>query len=100
MRFSALVVFSVILAPAAAAQSVAGRVTDRASSEVIAGVVVSGLDSSRAVIARTVTDRASGYRLTLVPGIVRLQFRRIGYAPVEVALRDSVGGRIDATMIR
>ncbi|MEO5569271.1 MAG: carboxypeptidase regulatory-like domain-containing protein [Gemmatimonadaceae bacterium] len=99
---SAIAIALVILGPAGlGAQAMTGRVIDRTTNEAIAGVVVSAVDSSRRVIiARTVTDQANGYRLPIAEGMARLQFRRIGYAPMEVTLRDSVNGRIDVTLTR
>jgi hypothetical protein len=90
-----------LAAAAAGAQSISGRVLDRATGEALGGVVVSGFDSSGAkVVARAITDRINGYRLAALPGMASLQFRRIGYAPVTARLRDSVDGRIDVRMAR
>ena len=96
-----LVSLALVLATSAGAQqAVSGRVTDRTSGTPVAGVVVSALDASGAPVVRTVTDSASGYRIMLMPGITRLNFRRIGYSPTDVALTDSVNGRIDVTLTR
>jgi hypothetical protein len=52
------------------------------------------------LLTRAVTDSASGYHIAVLPGMVRLSFRRIGYSPTEAALKDSVNGRIDVVMSR
>ena len=91
---------AVWIAAVAQAQSIAGRVTDRTSGFPVAGVVVSALDASGAPLVRAVTDSASGYRIILVPGAVKLHFRRIGFSPAEVAIADSVNGRIDVVLTR
>lgn len=95
-----LLALSVGFSTLAQAQSISGRVTDRVSGIPVAGVVVSALDSSGVPLARSVTDSASGYRITVTPGMTRLNFRRIGYLPADVALRDTVAGRIDVTLSR
>lgn len=82
------------------AQTVVGRVTDRTTGFAIAGVVVSGIDANREMVARAVTDSASGYRLPVMPGMVALQFRRIGFSPLTVSLADSANGRIDVFLTR
>jgi hypothetical protein len=87
-------------ATAAQAQTVSGRVTDRTSGIPVAGVVVSALDGKGTTLVRAVTDSASGYRITLVPGAVTLHFRRIGFSPAQVPIGDSVGGRIDVVLRR
>ena len=72
------------LAPALGAQSVRGVVTRGATP--IPGVVVQLLDSTAAIVARTLTDDAGVYRL-LAPrsGTYRLSTRRIGFAPTTSA---------------
>src|SRR4051794_2355234 len=73
---------SLCLATALPAQQlVQGRITDQTSAFPLAGVVVSGVDSAGETLARTVSDSASGFRLPLLAGMIKLQFRRIGYAP-------------------
>jgi hypothetical protein len=88
------------LTSVAQAQTVSGRVTDRTSGFPVAGVVVSALDANGAPLVRAVTDSASGYRITIVPGAVKLHFRRIGFSPAQVAIADSVNGRIDVILTR
>ncbi len=93
--------FALLILPSFAwAQTIQGRVTDRTSGAPIAGVVVSAHDSLGATIARTVTDTGSGYRISIPRGVVRLQFRRIGFSPAQAGLRDTTGGRLDLTMSR
>lgn len=95
-----LLLVSFAFATVGEAQTITGRVTDRTSGAPVAGVVVSGLDTAGAALIRAVTDSASGFRLQLTAGVEKLQFRRIGYLPAEVALKDSVGGRIDVVLTR
>ena len=95
-----LVVVGLVAAGAANAQTIAGRVTDRTSGNPVAGVVVSALDANGNALARVVTDSASGYRVPLVIGIVKLHFRRIGYSPTDAAIADSANGRLDVVMTR
>ena len=95
-----LIVVTLGLATLAEAQTVSGRVTDRTSGMPVAGVVVSALDASGQPLVRAVTDSASGYRIMLVPGAMKLHFRRIGFSPVQVAIGDSVNGRIDVVLSR
>lgn len=99
-RSLALLLYVGAAAAPAAAQTVSGRVTDRTSGFPVAGVVVSALDSSGTLLTRAVTDSASGYHIAVLPGMVRLSFRRIGYSPAEAALKDSVNGRIEVVMSR
>jgi hypothetical protein len=84
----------------ARAQTISGRVTDRTSGVPVAGVVVSAVDARGEPLIRAVTDSATGYRITLVGGAVRLHFRRIGFSPAQVALSDTLNGRIDVVLTR
>jgi hypothetical protein len=85
---------------AQAQQVIQGRVTDRTSGMPVAGVVVSAVDAQGNPVSRAVSDSVSGYRIAVAPGAVKLQFRRIAFAPVEAALRDTVNGRIDVVLTR
>jgi hypothetical protein len=85
---------------AAQAQTISGRVTDRTSGIPVAGVVVSALDAAGVPLVRTVTDSVSGYRMPLLAGAVKLNFRRIGFSPAQVAITDAVDGRIDVILTR
>jgi hypothetical protein len=100
MRVSAFILIA-CLAATAGAQTIAGRVVDRGTTQPIGGVVVSGIGATGdQVIARSVSDRINGYRIAIRPGMTALTFRRIGYAPMRVALSDAVNGRIDIAMTR
>ena len=89
-----------VVASIASGQQIQGRVTDRTSGVPVAGVVVSALDANGTLVARAITDSVSGYRITIVPAATKLQFRRIGFAPAEAALRDTVNGRLDIVLNR
>ena len=95
-----LAALSLGLATLARAQTVSGRVTDRTSGMPVAGVVVSALDANGQPLVRAVTDSASGYRILLVPGALKLHFRRIGFSPAQAAVADTVNGRIDVVLSR
>jgi hypothetical protein len=99
-RSLALLLYAGAVATPAAAQTVAGRVTDRTSGFPVAGVVVSALDSAGTALTRAVTDSASGYRMLIPAGVARFSFRRIGYSPAEASLKDTVNGRLEITMSR
>ena len=90
----------VATASALGAQMVTGRVTDQTSGVNVAGVVVSAIDANGTLLARTLTDSASGYHMPVVPAMAKLQFRRIGFSPATVALADSVNGRLDVVLVR
>lgn len=90
----------VLIASAGSAQTIGGRITDRTAGISLAGVVVSGLDANGITLARSVSDSASGYRIPIMPGMLRLQFRRIGYTPATLALSDSANGRLDVVLSR
>jgi hypothetical protein len=81
-------------------QGISGTVTDRTSGLPIAGVVVTAVDARKVVLVRAVTDARNGYRIAAVPGIDRLEFRRIGFSPRSVSIIDSVAGRLDVVMNR
>jgi hypothetical protein len=95
-----LIAVTLGLATLARAQTVSGRVIDRTSGLPVAGVVVSALDASGQPLVRAVTDSASGYRIALMPGAMKLHFRRIGFSPAQVGIADSVNGRIDVVLSR
>jgi hypothetical protein len=78
--------------PAPEPTVVAGRVTDAASAEPLAGVVLS-LEGSA---LRTLTDSVGRYRLLAVPpGPQVLYVRRIGYAPARVSLEVPASGTLE-----
>src|SRR5512141_1301066 len=72
------------------AQRVHGVLRDSTSAEPLSGAVVSVVDSSGAVTARSVADGAGTFALDAGPRTARLRFIRIGYAPTELQLP---GGR-------
>ncbi|MGH7621533.1 MAG: carboxypeptidase-like regulatory domain-containing protein, partial [Gemmatimonadaceae bacterium] len=94
-----------LAAPGARAQTVRGLVVDAAASPV-PGVVVLLVDSSAAVVARSLTNDRGEYRLTArAAGTYRIRTMRIGYRPVvsdAVALRAgaTVGRRIELSGVR
>lgn len=104
MRLPVSVALAAVVAIAApsrsAAQIVAGRVTDQTSGTPVAGVVVSAVSAGGDVLVRAVTDSASGFRIAVAPGMVKLQFRRIGFSPATRALADTVNGRLDVVLER
>src|SRR5215213_6453548 len=95
-----LIAVSLGLASLGEAQTISGRVTDRTSGLPVAGVVISALDASGQPLVRAVTDSASGYRIILMPGAMKLHFRRIGFSPAQIRIADSVNGRIDVVLSR
>lgn len=89
-----LIVMALLIAPAAAgAQSVAGRVTDRASGLPLPGMLVALVDSAGSSIASAMTDEGGRYQL-LAPaaGTYRLRAAAIGFlSEVSPELRLAAG---------
>jgi hypothetical protein len=83
-----------LLGVAAQAQTIRGATSDSSTGAPIGGVVISQLDSRGVVLVRSLTDRST-FTVELVPGATRLQFRRIGFAPVETPV-----GRADHIEVR
>jgi hypothetical protein len=68
------------------AQTVEGRVMDRANDKPISEVSVSVLNGSGRVVARTTADSAGHFAMDVrSPGAYRLRAARIGYRPVTSA---------------
>jgi hypothetical protein len=94
-RFCTLL--ALLVGSPAAAQMVRGTVRDSATGAPVPGVVVSQLDGAGKVLARVITD-PKGFALELAPGAKRLNFRRIGFSPVETDV--PVGPHLDVVLRR
>jgi hypothetical protein len=68
------------------AQTIRGTVHDNSTGRPLPGAVVTLFDANGAVLARALTD-TGGYRIASGSGAARLQVRKIGFAPVDSAVR-------------
>src|SRR5687768_9600328 len=94
-RFCTLV--ALFIGSPAAAQMVRGTVREGATGSALPGVVVTQLDGAGKVLARVISD-AKGFALELAPGATRLNFRRIGFTPIDTIL--PVGPQLDVVLRR
>ncbi|HEX6371165.1 MAG TPA: carboxypeptidase-like regulatory domain-containing protein [Longimicrobium sp.] len=79
VRLSALL-FALLAAAPAAAQTLHGRVTDAVDGTPVAAALVAALDSAGATVAWTLSRRDGGYELKLpAGGAVRLHVSRVGF---------------------
>ena len=84
-----------MVASRAAAQAARGVVRDSTANTPLAGAVVTALDSAGVASARTLTDSAGRFAIS-IERARRLRIVRIGYVPREM----NVEGRVDVTMVR
>jgi hypothetical protein len=88
------------LTQALAAQVVRGTVNDATNHQPIAGAVVTLLDSSGAVLGRSLTNERGQYRVAYVRIARTIRVVRIGFLPREFRVGDSAegDGSIDVVM--
>jgi hypothetical protein len=89
------ILVALLIGSASGAQTLRGTVRDSATGGLIPGVVVTQLDDKGGVLARVVTD-ADGFAIVRAPQATRLNFRRIGFAPVDTTL--PAGPRLDVVL--
>ena len=89
-----------LLARGAHAQSLVGVVHDSVSLQAVAGVVVMALDSTGAVVARSLTNERGEYRTSLRDEMRTVRFVRIGFVPRDAAIppRTAPDTHLDVTM--
>jgi hypothetical protein len=87
---------------AGAVAVVSGMVRDSLSSRPIAGAVVMLVDSSRTILARTITDERGRYRVSGGASARYLRVLRIGFQPRELGLNGPAGSvqSLDVTMMQ
>ena len=73
-----VLVFSLILGRAAAAQELRGSVRDSASRQPIPGAVLLLLDSAGLTLGRSITNDRGEFRIVFLPQLVRLRALRRG----------------------
>lgn len=84
-----------LVASSAAPQTVRGVVRDSAANSPLAGAVVMALDSAGVATARTITDSAGRFIVSVFRAR-RLRFVRIGYVPRET----NADTHVDVSMLR
>jgi hypothetical protein len=97
---AALLLAAGVSAPALHAQELRGTVRDSASHQPISTVVLILADSAGAPIVRGLTNERGEFRMQLPGPARRIQLRRIGFRPRDVAIPASAGGvlTLDLTM--
>lgn len=91
----------VSISATAVAQRATGIVRDSASSGMLAGAVVSVLDSARHTVARAISNESGKYSVDLPAAAFQLRIVRLGFRPRELPLAG--GGRpvqMDVRMTR
>jgi len=83
------------------AQELRGTVVESSSRQPVRGAVLSVLDSTGAVIARTITNERGEYRVVWTRNIRRMRVVRIGFRPTEVAVAEpsDATARLDVAMV-
>ena len=80
-RIALLAFVMALFAPALAAQTVRGRLTEGEGGPAVGGTLVLLVDASGATAARTLTDAAGAYTLQApAPGRYRLRVSRVGFS--------------------
>lgn len=88
------VALAALLAGVLPAQSVSGRVMDRASGTPVAGTAVTLLDSAGLALGARTTEADGGFALSAPrPGRYRLRFQVPGYQMLVTSLLDLVAGQ-------
>ena len=75
-----------LLAPLANAQDIRGTVRDNGSGQPVSGAIVMVLDSSRVLLARTLTNARGEYELRRAPEARVLRTLRLGFRPTELVI--------------
>ena len=94
-RWAFIAALLALVASSALAQTTRGVVRDSTVHAPLPGAIVMALDSSGLATARTITDSAGRFSLSVAQAR-RLRFVRIGYLPREA----DVGARVDLAMMR
>lgn len=78
-RSLALGCTAALIAPAASAQTISGRVRAKGDSSGVAGAIVSLIDSTRHVVAAKLADEAGAFIFSVPAGQYALKAERVGY---------------------
>ncbi|HEX2202414.1 MAG TPA: carboxypeptidase regulatory-like domain-containing protein, partial [Longimicrobium sp.] len=101
IRTALVAVLLAVFAPALAAQTVRGRLTEGEGGPSLGGTLVLLLDASGKTVARTLTDASGGYAFQAPgPGRYRLRVSRVGFTETtspEFAV--AAGQTVDRTLV-
>lgn len=88
-----------IAAQSLAAQQLRGTVRDSATGQLVAGAIVSVLDSTGVSLFRNLSSETGEYALPLPPAARVLRVQRLGFRPRELRIPNAAIGRLDVALL-